>query len=182
MKVFMILQGENNSINIVLGLHHLNLPKPSKSFILYFICWPSASGFPTWEISSLWSICHHFGKRWWLDPQESLMHCVPDRCVSSMPVYRGICHYDLAFCFLTYLSFWGCVFEKVSAFQYADGVILLIYFPLSSDIEEPSKENYTLCSSLSFTIHLKTSKQAPIKNENLPHSTLRWFLIMKCGL
>lgn len=38
-----------------LCLHHLNLQKKCKSFILYLICWPSACFFPTWRICwSLW--------------------------------------------------------------------------------------------------------------------------------
>lgn len=76
-------------------------------------------------------------------------------------------------CFsLFYFSFCGCTLDKVPAFQYADGVILLIYFPPSSDIGELCKENGTSGSSLSFTVCLETSKQVQMKNYSPPHSTL----------
>lgn len=83
MKLFVIFQGENTRINIVWGcLCHLNLPKPSTSFIPSFICWPLVSVFHTWGICSLRSICHPFKRRRCLDPQESFLHRVPGHFVS----------------------------------------------------------------------------------------------------
>lgn len=114
MKLFVNLQGESNSINIILGLHHLNLLKSSKSFILYFICWLLASGFPTWG-SSLWSICYNFRRRRCLHPQESFVHHGPDSSVPSMPYSCGTCHCDCNTLLFPELLILGiCVWKGIS--------------------------------------------------------------------